>query len=57
MNVLKPDEKKKPGPTADRLRIDIDPEEAVHRLLIAPPEKKVRSASAKPANEEGPPQD
>ena len=57
MSVSKPDEKKNPGPTADRLRIDIDPEEAVHRLLTAPPEKKGRSASAKSANEEDPTKD
>ena len=37
--------------------IDIDPEEAVHRLLTAPPEKKGRSASAKSANEEDPTKD
>lgn len=33
---------KKPGPEADRLKIDLEPEEALRRLLTQPPPPKDR---------------
>jgi hypothetical protein len=39
--------KKKPGPEPDHLNIELAPEEALRRLLTAPPEKKHRAAQKK----------
>jgi len=40
--VAKSKRASKPGPEADRLKIDLDPEEALRRLLTKPPPPKDR---------------